>query len=69
MNKYIEWVAKMIMVRSDVARAGATATKSDYLEGRADEGEYILDQIKYVFPDEVASARASLTPTPTTISG
>ena len=73
MNKYIEGIAKMIILRSDISRTGAVATKSEYLTGRADEGDYILAQIKQFFPDEVEMAQASLAqttiPTPTTISG
>ena len=73
MNKYIEGIAKMIILRSDISRTGAVATKSEYSTGRADEGDYILAQIKQFFPNEVEMAQASLaqttTQTPTTISG
>lgn len=46
MNKSIVGIAKMIILRRDTSDAGATVLKSDYLKGRAAEGDYILEQLR-----------------------
>lgn len=60
MNKVITGIAKMIILRRDTSGAGATALKSDYLKGRVDEGNYILEQLRVFFPDEVAQAKSEI---------
>lgn len=60
MNKVITGIAKMIILRRDTSDAGATALKSDYLKGRVDEGNYILEQLQVFFPDEVAQAKSEI---------
>ena len=60
MNKTIEGIAKMIILRRDTSDAGATALKSDYLKGRAAEGDYILEQLRVFFPDEVDQAKSEI---------
>lgn len=59
MNKIISGIAQMIIIRSKISRDGATNIKSDYLRGRADEADYILDTLKTFYPDEVAEAFSS----------
>lgn len=60
MNKTIVGIAKMIILRRDTSDAGATVLKSDYLKGRAAEGDYILEQLRVFFPDEVAQAKSEI---------
>ena len=60
MNKTIEGIAKMIMIREKVTRDALPYTQSEYLKGRAAEGDYILEQLRVVFPDEVAQAKSEI---------
>lgn len=60
MNKTIVGIAKMIILRRDTSDAGATFLKSDYLKGRVAEGDYILEQLRVFFPDEVAQAKSEI---------
>lgn len=60
MNKVITGIAKMIILRRDTSNAGATVLNSDYLKGRVDEGNYILEQLQVFFPDEVAQAKSEI---------
>ena len=66
MNKIISGIAKMIIIRRDIARDGIKYTQSDYLRGRADEADYILDTLKVFYPDEVKAAIEAQQKTKTT---
>ena len=60
MNKTIEGIAKIIMIREKVTRDALPYTQSEYLKGRADEADYILSQIIIFFPDEFAQAKSEV---------
>lgn len=60
MNKTIEGIAKIIMIREKVTRDALPYTQSEYLKGRADEADYILSQISIFFPDEFVQAKSEV---------
>lgn len=60
MNKTIAGIAKIIMIREKVTRDALPYTKSEYLKGRVAEGDYILEQLRVFFPDEVAQAKSEI---------